>query len=396
MWKKWYIILICVLLVVYITGCSKSNQIINMNNDIENSTEDTTTNIVETYQNYTKANDSTTEITMEQNNEKINLPDKNNLTDLQQSLLPYYNNGFSLTPGDRVLYYLGERVADEISVYADQSYFWTTTDDFVVYYRGEAGNGEGKLLKKYDLKSGTDTELREWQDLQKYGNATQLISDGKHLFALFEGADRYNIVEIEANGQDTLLSQFYFNYDEFEEGNTHIEFKKPIASGEEYKFYLYGTSSRYSSETHNHNIFNRKYVIDYRTAEYKCVDEFLCEGELLSSGFTPTNKYYYGEETEMEDDLTGYSYPAHNIYEYDRNTESSRLLATIPNAKSTIYDAENGFATDKYLYCYGYAIDLSDGKVCERNTVTDMLKSVVDYGIGSWKETAIIHRINNK
>lgn len=377
--NKWYVIWIYIMLVFIITGCSNIGNITGISNDKDNHLS------VETNETATTAQKT-----------EIVLPDMNSLTKQQQSMLPYFNNGFCLTPGDRTLYYLGEKVAEDISVYADfiSGYLWTVTSDFKVYYRGNVGNGEGKLLKTYDLRSGEDKEINLWANLEKYGDAKRMVSDGKHVFILFKGADRYNIVEIDDEGQDKLLSQFNMDYNKISDDN----FLNPISSQEEYKFYIYNTTTEYSSDTNNQDVVNRKYIVDYRTSIYTCVDEYSCNETILSSGFIPTNKYYYSKDTEIEDDLTGFTEMAYEIYEYDRSTEKSKLLTTISieKANSGVNSSENGFVSDKYLYCYGCAVDFNSGSVYDRNSVNDIFKSTVDNGLqSSGDETGIIHRIKN-
>lgn len=327
----------------------------------------------------------------ETTNSRIELPSKDKLTPYEQQLLLYVNRGFSLSHEDRTIYYLGKPIAKNVSICVDKTittgkWLWTVTDDFCVYYRGDNINGPGheesaKWLKKYDIKTGEDQQLREWSELEKYGDGRLIISDGKNIFIVFKGADRYNFVQIDEKGNDSLLSTVNDNiYDS-------IDWVSYDPTGKEYQFYVYGEKPHHENSLSVD--YKQKYMIDFRTGKKELIEDLKKEiGDIWIpwNDFMPNNKRYYAIIFSEEDELTGYNHKGWDFYEYDKETGNSQLIGRYMDEeidkieernKSSIKDIS--FVTEKYIFTWGIAIDLNDGKLYAENEVSDVIRDILKY-----------------
>lgn len=145
------------------------------------------------------------------------------LNEQQKQLLPFYNNGYSFE-GDGVRY-LGEFFIKDTFINDSQTHlyiddltkngiFWAILNDQTLYYKGDkrgSGSINGKYLFVYDRNDSEPTVLREWSDLEKYGDIVYITSDNKNLLMIFKAASWYNIVQIDTNGNDELLSKISFD-----------------------------------------------------------------------------------------------------------------------------------------------------------------------------------------
>lgn len=339
------------------------------------------------YQNYQETTQiESTEITTEPTTETL-IPSIDDLNDEQKALLPFYDKGFSLTAGDRDLYYMGELIASGIPIYAENNYYyWTITNDFMVYFRGKVEyQQEGKWLMSYDVKTGETKELREWEELEKYGDPGYFMSDGTNVFISFSAGQSlkswFNIVKIDENGNDTLMCKTtYGSYDP----DSYIDYgglSSAMNFGEDYIFYTIG---KYDDHTDEYFV---KVKINFKTGEYEVVDKEVGiiggKGKTNSNGdkywsnqyqvlpnsmyFLPDNIFYYGETRQEVDELNGEIQTLTDIIRADRNTREEKVVGTLDY---DIYDYHNGdsFITDKYLVYQGSVMNLENGEVIDYDT----------------------------
>lgn len=364
--KKHLSILLVIIIVVSFSACQGNNTEQGKSTYQNTQNEETTKNV-------------TTEVFTEPTTEAL-IPSIDELNDAQKALLPYYNNGYNLTEGDRDLYYLGKLVANRIQVYVDNysnNYLWTITDDKTVFFRGEVSyQADGKWLMTYDVKTGVTNKIKDWVNLEKYGDSIYFTSDGKNVFILFRASEWYNVVQVDKEGNDTLLSKIDFhNSFNSDEGYSEIDFLNTMRTENEYEFFIYGTINKYDSEQGVHKTYYRKYNIDFKTGKYECVDEIISpehDGGFIflpiSMCFLPNNNYFYGKEIEVSDELTGYKHLEIEINEVDRNNNTKKVLSVL-----NYYSIDEAYLTDKYLIINESAIELSTGDVLERSTVNDSL-----------------------
>lgn len=371
--KKYISILIIIILAISFASCQRDNSI-----QVESTHQSTN--------NEEKTQIETTEIITEPTTEPL-IPSIEDLNDTQKALLPFYNNGFTLTSGDRDLYYMGELIANRIPIYAHHnSYFWTITDEFIVYFRGEVGyQVDGKWLMTYDVKTGETKKLRDWEELEKYGDPGYFMSDGTNVFIAFSAGQSlnswFNIVEIDENGNDTLMCKTtYGSYDP----NSHIDYGELSSAmnfGEDYIFYTIG---KYDDHTDKYFV---KVKIDFKTGEYEVVDkekgingskrktnsngdEYLSnQYQILPDKmyFSPDNVFYYGETRQEIDELNGEISVLTDVIRVDRNTREEKIIGTF-DYDIYKYNDGNSLITDKYLLFKGDVMNLENGEVVDYDT----------------------------
>lgn len=373
--KKYVSILLAIIIVVSFSACNESNTA-QVKNTYPSTKNEETTKIV------------TTVVPTEPSTEEL-IPSIDDLNDAQKALLPFYNNGFSLKT-NRDIYYMDKKIATYVPVYADGNYFWTITNDLMVYFRGKVGYQEdGKWLMSYDVKTGETKELRDWEELEKYGNVDFFTSDGTNVFIAFSAGQSldswYNIVKIDENGNDTLVCKTtYGSYDP----DSDIKYGylgQLMNFGEEYIFYTTGKYDDYTDE------YFVKIKINFKTGEYNIVDKeegvIGGKGKTNSNGesywsnqyqilpdsmyFLPDNTFYYGETRQEIDELNGEKTMLTDIIRVDRNTREEKIVGTFDFSiygSGLSYKDGDSLITDKYLVFKGNVMNLEDGKVIDYDT----------------------------
>lgn len=377
--KKFITVILTIIISVFFTACHNINYSILQNESSSQYTKNEESSRIEITEGLTESpTESTTEVL---------IPSIDDLNDEQKALLPFYDNGFCLSSGDRDLYYMGELIASYIPIYADNNnYYWTITDDFKVYFRGEVGyENAGKWLMSYDVKTGEKKELRNWDELEKYGKVDFFISDGSNVFIAFNAGQSldtwYNIVKIDENGNDKLVCKTeYGSYDSDSDIN-YGYLGHAMNFGEENIFYTIG---KYDDHDEQYLV---KVKIDFSTGEYEVVDKeagvIKDRVKINSNGdkywsevyqvlpnsmyFLPDNIFYYGETRQEVDELNGEVQTVTDIIKVDRNTREEKIIGTFDHDIYEYHDG-NSCITDKYLIYSGSVMDLENGEVIDYDT----------------------------